>query len=545
MKGILKMHSIRTKFTILTVCEITLVIIITGVLGIMAMSNFENDSANQILYYLCEDEQRTLDTYFKSVEQSVETLSSYAEHDLENTELDDLESHLERFDDLFDRTAKNTNGVLTYYYRIDPDVSTSAKGFWYVNNRDDKGFQPHEVTDIAKYDDDDPTMVWFSVPKKTGESVWLPPYFTANLDEYVLSYNVPVYKENRFIGVIGIEIDYDTIADSVNSVRLYENGYAFINDYEGNIICHPKMSMSEFTDGKEPVVPEGLMKKDRYITYTYNNVKKQAVQLPLYNGMRLIVTVPISEINETWHDLLGKIILISLLLILIFAIFTMRMAGHITKPLRKLAQATAQIDGGKYDFVMDYDKDDEVGALARTFTQMTEHLKVYIKELNDLAYSDPLTSVRNKGSFDSHMRKLQSKLSEETEESPEFAIGIFDCNNLKPINDELGHEKGDLYLKRSVAVICRSFSHSPVFRIGGDEFAVILQNEDYRKRAWLTHLFEERLAKTASANNRWEQISMAMGIADYDPQTDHSVYDVFRRADDLMYENKRIQKERS
>lgn len=534
------MRSIRTKITVVTICEIALVVIITSVLGVMAISDFGKKSSDQLLYYLCEDEQRTIDTYFKSVEQSVKTVSDYAQQDLKKTELDDLEGHLDRVENLFEKTANNTNGVLTYYYRIDPDAHASAKGFWYVD-LNKSGFQEHEVTDIAKYDDDDPSMVWFSVPKKTGQPKWLPPYFTANLDEYVLSYNVPVYKDKKFVGVIGIEIAYDTIASSVNSITLYKSGYAFINDYKGNIICHPRMDMSEFTDGNNPTVPSELLTQDRHITYTYNNVKKRAVQLPLHNGMRLIVTVPVAEINETWKGLLDKLIPTSLLLILIFALLTMRMSRRITRPLRQLTKAAEQLDEGNYDFDMKYSTDDEVGTLARTFSQMAGHLKAHMKELNDLAYSDPLTSVHNKGAFDTYMRDLQSDLAFSREDK-KFAIGVFDCNGLKLINDEFGHEKGDLYLKSAVSIICRAFAHSPVFRIGGDEFAVILQNWDFHNRKQLVKTFEERVAKTADARERWHQISIAMGIAVFDPKTDKTANDVFRRADDLMYENKRLQK---
>ena len=535
------MHSIRTKITVLTVCEIIVVVIITGILGVAAISDLGNDSSNQILYLLCEDGERNLDSCFKSVEQSVKTVSSYAEEDLASIEIEDLEIHLKRVEEIFEKTANHTNGVLTYYYRIDPNISTTAKGFWYVN-LDGTEFKEHEVTDITLYDTEDQSnLVWFTVPKATGSSVWLPPYFTDNLDVYVFSYNVPVYKDNVFIGVIGIEIDYNTIAAPVNNIQLYDNGYAFICDTEGYIIYHPRMDMTEFTGGNSPKVPEGMKTESTYINYSYNNIKKQAVQLPLHNGMRLVVTVPKSEINKTWQSLLTIVVPISLLLILIAALFTMRMAGHITLPLRKLTRAAEQVDAGNYDFDLDCDQNDEVGILSRTFEQLAAHLKVQIKELNDLAYSDPLTSVHNKGAFDSYVHDLQNKI-DNSRGHIEFAIGMFDCNDLKYINDKYGHIKGDVYLKASATVICRSFSHSPVFRIGGDEFAVILQNKDYRNRKWLIRLFEEKTAKTISENAEYKQVKVAYGFAEFNPKTDKTVDDVFRRADSLMYENKRNQK---
>ena len=70
-------------------------------------------------------------------------------------------------------------------------------------------------------------------------------------------------------------------------------------------------------------------------------------------------------------------------------------------------------------------------------------------------------------------------------------MGVFDCDNLKQINDQNGHDKGDIYIRAASQLICRVFAHSPVFRIGGDEFAVVLQNEDFinredliRRSAW-------------------------------------------------------------
>jgi diguanylate cyclase (GGDEF)-like protein len=124
-----------------------------------------------------------------------------------------------------------------------------------------------------------------------------------------------------------------------------------------------------------------------------------------------------------------------------------------------------------------------------------------------------------------------------------FAVGVFDCDNLKRINDRHGHEKGDVYLKTASRLICHVFQHSPVFRIGGDEFSVILQNADFENREVLVEQFKAGMAEiSASAKHEWEEAHIAMGIAVYDSQRDRSVNDVIRRADQSMYENKRGRK---
>ena len=82
-----------------------------------------------------------------------------------------------------------------------------------------------------------------------------------------------------------------------------------------------------------------------------------------------------------------------------------------------------------------------------------------------------------------------------------------------------------------------------MFRIGGDEFAVILQNDDYMNRDQLAEEFERRQNEiTAAAKNEWKEVHVAQGIAVYDPSIDTFVSDTERRADKAMYANKSARK---
>ena len=187
------MNSIRTKITAITVFVIVLAMLIAAGFGVIAIKNIGRRSAEQTLLLLCETGQKNLDQYFSSVEQSVEMISAYVESDLDGLDAPRLQEHLDRVDDIFMRLNNKTNGVLTYYYRIDPAVSDTVTGFWYVRQADGS-FQAHEVTDISSYDTNDTgSIVWFTIPKATGEGVWLPPYVTDNLGERVISYNDPIY----------------------------------------------------------------------------------------------------------------------------------------------------------------------------------------------------------------------------------------------------------------------------------------------------------------------------------------------------------------
>ncbi|MBR1507873.1 MAG: transporter substrate-binding domain-containing protein [Eubacterium sp.] len=167
-----------------------------------------------------------------------------------------------------------------------------------------------------------------------------------------------------------------------------------------------------------------------------------------------------------------------------------------------------------------------------------------LKVLNKRVFVDALTSVRNKGAYNEYIQKIQEKL--ENGEDLNFAIAMFDCNDLKSINDKYGHDKGDIYLKKACQLICKVFEHSPVFRIGGDEFVVVLLNEDFEKREELVKCFEtRRLEMCQAAKHKWEEVHMAFGLADYDSVLDKSANETAHRADKKMYDNKRLIKSKN
>lgn len=529
-----KHSSIRAKITAATVGVMAVAMMAAMALGVSAIRSIGNKNANNMLLLLCEAGEKNLDSYFESVEQSVEMVCAYVESDLTGLGEEQLQEHLNRVSQIFQRLTFKTSGILTYYYRIDPTVSQTQKGFWFVHT-DEDGFQPHEPTDITLYDTSDTSaLVWFTVPKATGEGVWLPPYITDNLGARVISYNAPVYLGDTFVGVIGIELDYSSMAELVNNITLYEHGYAFVSAPDGSIAYHPHGSNPEETDE-----PRGFEGEDRFFRYfTPEGVEKQGVWLPLSNGARLNVVVPVREINAGWQNWSRTIILIFSVMLVVFALFIRRFVGRITRPLQQLTQAAERVDAGDYDCALTYDGDDEVGVLTGTFNRLVGHLKIYIGNLNDLAYADALTSLRNKGAFDLTMQDVQARI-DLSDEVTEFAVCIFDCNNLKKINDQNGHDKGDIYLKETADIICQVFDHSPVFRIGGDEFAAVLLFGDYANRDKLIRRFDSLCAERRREQAEvWEQVSVARGMAVYDPREDEDAYAVVRRADRLMYENK-------
>ena len=159
-----------------------------------------------------------------------------------------------------------------------------------------------------------------------------------------------------------------------------------------------------------------------------------------------------------------------------------------------------------------------------------------LDQISEKAYKDALTNVGNPTAF----QKAADQLNKEIQEGKaEFAIVMADVNNLKFVNDTFGHEAGDQYIRGCCSIICSIYKHSPVFRMGGDEFIVILKKEDYASRLLrLTKIREAFVGAYSRVDkDEWERFSASIGMAEFQ-KSDENVEQVRKRADEAMYEEK-------
>ena len=154
-----------------------------------------------------------------------------------------------------------------------------------------------------------------------------------------------------------------------------------------------------------------------------------------------------------------------------------------------------------------------------------------------MAYTDALTGVKNKRAFEEKKEEIEQSLAAGT--INEFGIIVCDLNGLKVINDTKGHDAGDNYIKEASKIICTFFKHSPVFRIGGDEFVVLLQHDDFRNRETLLNNFDKRMYE----NILKDAVVISTGLDIYLTDKQDTFQLVFERADKKMYARKKILKD--
>ncbi len=145
---------------------------------------------------------------------------------------------------------------------------------------------------------------------------------------------------------------------------------------------------------------------------------------------------------------------------------------------------------------------------------------------------DGMTGVKNRMAFE----RETGSCNEELGEGKILCMVMCDLNGLKQVNDRFGHNVGDEYIRFAAASICKAFPRGQVYRIGGDEFAVMLENcrpQDVRAAVSALKGDMKRFDR-----NKEFKAGIAAGFAFYDPLTDRSLGGVLDRADKAMYEDK-------
>ncbi len=276
--------------------------------------------------------------------------------------------------------------------------------------------------------------------------------------------------------------------------------------------------------------------------------------------------ISIEELHKTVNSYVLYNVILTLVLAIIFGIILILWLRHnVTGPILALERSARKFAEKSHEHTapdeLIFDSpsihtQNEVESLSRAISQMSQDMKQYLQsilsaeqkvksaeeaaaDMTLLAYKDALTRVGSKIAYDKTMRMLDKEIEEK---EAQFAIVMIDLNNLKLINDNYGHANGNCYITGACHIVCNIFRHSPVFRIGGDEFVALLKNSDYENRHELIDEAEKKFLQSELDDSRdpWERFSAAIGMAEY--ESGDTVETVFKRADEDMYQKKQNMK---
>jgi two-component system cell cycle response regulator len=154
----------------------------------------------------------------------------------------------------------------------------------------------------------------------------------------------------------------------------------------------------------------------------------------------------------------------------------------------------------------------------------------------EMAYQDPLTGLPNRRGF-SVLAQLQLKIANRKKRN--LLLLFADLDDLKSINDKLGHHEGDRALIETADLLRETFRSSDIIaRVGGDEFVVLAIESSKKCSEVLTDHLQKKTDTYNMKNNRPYRLSMSVGMVQYNPEYPCSIDDLINKADKLMYKQK-------
>lgn len=544
------MRSIKMKFWILILtCILLSAVLLLGVSSINTGAVLAEDSV-EIMNLMCQKETQEMDVLLMNMENVVDILQRYVQEKLSAADGEHTldEAHMEEAKQLVLNITEESKESTAVYIWLSPDFDVHKGGFCLIKKDGEGVFDENLPFPVMAEAESGEEELWFQTALDQGAGAWCLPHEGPGNGDRVISYVSPLYKDGSVAGIIGIDIDMDTIIEHVDSIQVYDTGYAFLGDKNKNIYYH-----KDFPDGLDEKHMHGNVRQvmsllskaeeegEGIYEYNWNGEKKKMTFQTLRNGMLIALTVPAKEINAVRIKMLIQSIALLCLIVIIFMGAANSVTEKIVKPLKNLTQAAEKVAEGDLNVTIECNTRDEIKVLADSFEQTVHSLKRHMDYINKLAYTDSMTGALNKMAYKEAVLSIEKLMAED---KVEYAVAVMDINNLKKINDSFGHEFGDMLIRDSAAIMQRTFRKNDIYRIGGDEFVVILKNDEARKGIELLAIFNDEINRFNRNNTKYEQkVQIAIGLATYDKEIDKMYRMVFSRADAAMYENKMKLKE--
>ena len=533
-----------------------MILVLSTIIGTFILLSFSSlhymgivirEDSSPAMTSLVAGKAHELNSKFEAIERSVGAMKEYIEDNANPGALQHEGVRKIFMEEVAVRgisSAVAAGDVESLYFQMDPHDYGAKSGIFYTNDGYG-GFASVDPTDILEYSPADREHVgWYYEPIDSGHPVWLSPYTNRNINSYMITYAAPVYVQGEILGVVGMDMNMSTILGIIENID-YENATCFLTDARGNLIYH-----SEYPLGLRSVLfNDELERLEELVTskeaganelrdFSWHGNRHLLTMGSLVNGMIIAVAAPVSELARPRVILFWIMLAILALVIIATAFVIWRVMRNIIIPIKELAEASVRIAKGELNVPIRYQANDEIGALSDSVRMMGRELGEYITYIHNQAYTDAMTGVGNKAAYMDTINLLDRKIHEGM---ADFSVVVFDVNGLKRINDNLGHEYGDQLISDAASVLKDTFGSEHTYRIGGDEFIVVMEHVSEKEVEELYKKYDEVLKEFNSHEKKYDgELSISKGHAVYIKDQDMDCKSVFQRADEEMYHNKEI-----
>jgi methyl-accepting chemotaxis protein len=446
-----KSKKISSKIVFAIVACCTIIALLVGSTSIIKSSELIESEAKEKLMLLAEKNASKFDATIARVESSVKGLAATAEgsFDLDAAKVDPnyMNNYQASLEEITKKFGEMTEGGMGGYIYLNPELVNGVYGAWYADTANSGNFEKLPLGELSEFTPSNEDFLWYYQPIEAGKPLWLEPYIDADLNIEMISYVVPMYKEETLIGVAGMDINFDNFKNEINNLKVYDTGYVALLDKDFNFLVRPsfkqetqaadavatasvaastteKGNLSTDENGSMKFLTDEISKNDYGMReYDYKGLKKFFAYAHLSNGFILTVDVTLDEVLKEMNGLVRLIAILVAIGIIVSIGIALILGKIIAKPITKLTQLinkTAKLDlkyDASYDHLANYK--DETGLMTKAVFEMRAHMREIVGSLVEQASA---TTDGANGLAESTNQALQS-ITDVTRAADELALG--------------------------------------------------------------------------------------------------------------------------
>lgn len=386
------MKKISHKITATLVASLLIVTLLLGAISLYVSARVVRFSTEKNLSEAAERLAEQLNNSTRSIEIKLEDLAMTIadDVDLERMKTDPTypDEYTEKIIPLV--TAYAESGEINVDCYVNFLNEYSKDGFIIgpnIINADGKGFRRVNFeTKVADMVSSPKDYDWYYIPIQQKSGYWTDPYYDVITNLYMVSYVTPIFIEGNVEGVVGMDIQFDTLRNIVNEAKIYETGYASLLDSNFNFLVHPTFGFEEnlktVYEGTLLPLAESIEKNKAGVYLAeVDGTKKYIGYSKMQNGNILLVSVAAKEVLTDVYQLAMMLVLITIFGIIFSIYVSVYISKRISDPITSLSESAMRIANGQLDVTIPIETQDEIGQFAKTFNYMINALLATNTEL--------------------------------------------------------------------------------------------------------------------------------------------------------------------
>jgi len=392
----MKKLSTKVIFTIIGLTLFTSIVLVSLTYNIL--TNILEEESHERLLSASNTHMVQIDNELINTENIVEELSYVIETTFDYKKAKESFKYMDEYKkslELHIKSAAQINSISnSVYVFFVPELQNRPNDVWYADLDKDGIVTRENEFSISFYDGDTVGKQWFYVPLRTKIPYWSDLYAGNTEDDKeitYISYTAPIIIDGEVIAIVGADYYFDDLITRLESISIYETGYAFIMKDQGELLFHPTIENGEFLqlieDSKFEDIQKYISNRDHDVfEYIWQNDEKKIMSFNrLTNNMILGITVPKEEVLKDRNILIKNLLLAIVAIVVVAIIIGYKIGIGIIRPIKEILPEIAAIGEGNYDIRINskyINREDEIGELINSIEQMRIRQKLFFEKIN-------------------------------------------------------------------------------------------------------------------------------------------------------------------